>query len=95
MKKLVCVALLCWFAPIAARAQGSPACYPNHDSAPITFNLVSSRLQQILDCYAKGMVEAAEWFPADGYEEKITGQSGEIFSTWSVSLISPARKLTV
>ena len=81
MKKLVCVALLCWFAPIAARAQGSPACYPNHDSAPITFNPVSSRLQQILDCYAKGMVEAAEWFPADGYEEKIMGQSGEIFST--------------
>jgi hypothetical protein len=55
MKQLVWLTLICLVAPLAGRAQSSPA------------DPVSSELRQVLDTFAKNVVAAGEEFPVDKY----------------------------
>lgn len=55
MKRLICMALVCLFAPMAALAQD-----------PVT-NPLSATVRNILNRYSKNLVAAAEEMPADKY----------------------------
>src|SRR6266566_1708351 len=55
MKRFIWVAVICLFAPVAARSQAAAS------------NPVSTKLRQILDSYSKDLVSAAEEMPAEKY----------------------------
>jgi DinB superfamily len=56
MKRLLGLAVICLFAPLAGRAQGSAA------------NPVSSHLREVLNSYANNLVATAQEFPVDKYD---------------------------
>jgi len=71
MKRLVCLAAICFLMPVAARAQSAA-------SDPI-----SNRLRQLLDSEAKNLVAAAQEFPVDKYTFHPTPEGMTVGNTMS------------
>jgi hypothetical protein len=71
LKQLVWLVVMCFTAPVAARAQ-NPTADP-----------VSTRLRQVLDTYAKNLIAAAEEFPVEKYTYHPTPEGLTVGATMS------------
>ena len=82
MKRLIWIAVICLAVPVMARAQGMGGMGDGSMAGPMTSaNPVSTKLQQVLDSYAKNLVATAEEVPVEKYTYHATPEEMTIGAT--------------